>query len=695
MMATNEIEQMFPGSMEAYKKEVAKKAAKAKARLAARQTRVCAVPSNPEPKTALDSGTPLPLIDAHSHLFGASVVVDIDTGKAKSWTDRFQEAAGWYLASLIPGGLLAKFYLNIAARYLMATDLSVPKYMIKELEQFRRGVDEKDEVAAVSLHLDMGYTPLDFGAIPLIDPPDPLMYCTEDAAAASSKTPDSARYYLAGRKYAWGGRNDDILWNQMKVTSTASAYYAGKIWTLVPFDPRRPNAMEFVTKGIEEMGFTGVKLYSRMGWMPYHNIKMFGPQLGPPLDGRLDKLFTYCTGNDIPLLVHTSPTGFPPCLAGFPCDGQVALPLRFYKDSIAASGAQRTRMAGDKLGFPPKLVDPAANPSNGKEFAIAAMTFQTNYCYYNQLANSPYSWEPVLKLDKYKKLRLDLAHSGGTLGVFGKYSLAPDVNNVWVKDASMHPFVLGSKGTNCFEPYLRKGVIAMAVHMMEKKVKSLDKSDSDEEKAIQDGKVEIYKEIPGLFDAKSEWRPWLDTWKSVYPDDWTTKVIELVKTYDNVYADLSYIAGGEEPDFMRILNSLLKSAENGIPDSKSQVRDGWAKALCKDDGAAMAYKNMASTDWSMTLMDNLSPSDFWKRIRKADSITVCGELWNLLSTHNCLRWLNVGRRFNGKGMEMLEKHYQAKWGSEKPPYPVWWEKLKKFYDEGKGDWKVLRGILDE
>ena len=50
---------------------------------------------------------------------------------------------------------------------------------------------------------------------------------------------------------------------------------------------------------------------TRTGWMPYQNADMHG-DAGPALDARLDALYAFCQEHDVPILNHTSPTGFPP-----------------------------------------------------------------------------------------------------------------------------------------------------------------------------------------------------------------------------------------------------------------------------------------------------------------------------------------------------------------------------------------------
>lgn len=161
--------------------------------------------------------------------------------------------------------------------------------------------------AVVPLLLDMGYTPL---SIPMpflghylgllvarqVDLPDPV--------------PDPDDYYTPGKSMIWFDRDGfEYSYEMLSKVAIENAY---EMWPMIPFDPRRPDALSHVKRGIDELGFVGIKLYTRCGWMPYENETIHGPERGKRLDQRLDKLYEYAVDNDLPLLNHTSPGGFPP-----------------------------------------------------------------------------------------------------------------------------------------------------------------------------------------------------------------------------------------------------------------------------------------------------------------------------------------------------------------------------------------------
>lgn len=69
---------------------------------------------------------------------------------------------------------------------------------------------------------------------------------------------------------------------------------------LIPFaavDPRRGNALALLSDAHERLGMRGLKMYPSMGWYPYDPCAL--------------PLYDYCQSQELPILFHTGPGGFP------------------------------------------------------------------------------------------------------------------------------------------------------------------------------------------------------------------------------------------------------------------------------------------------------------------------------------------------------------------------------------------------
>ncbi|MBN2797575.1 MAG: amidohydrolase [Deltaproteobacteria bacterium] len=75
--------------------------------------------------------------------------------------------------------------------------------------------------------------------------------------------------------------------------------YKGRLAGFVPFDPRRPDALELVHYGLAR-GMVGVKVYPPMGYYPADSR----------YSARLNALYAYCEQEGVPVVSHTSPCGF-------------------------------------------------------------------------------------------------------------------------------------------------------------------------------------------------------------------------------------------------------------------------------------------------------------------------------------------------------------------------------------------------
>ena len=80
-----------------------------------------------------------------------------------------------------------------------------------------------------------------------------------------------------------------------EITAAAVAKYPDKLVGFAYADPRRPDCMELLRHGIEDLGLKGVK------FGPIYN----GVALSDP---RLDPIYAYCQRNNIPLTMHMGTT---------------------------------------------------------------------------------------------------------------------------------------------------------------------------------------------------------------------------------------------------------------------------------------------------------------------------------------------------------------------------------------------------
>lgn len=138
--------------------------------------------------------------------------------------------------------------------------------------------------------------------------------------------------------YDWwlarGRATPTSLSDQVDVMSQVSVLLGGRVHGFAPFCPFREavtldasgmgDAMRLVRRAVETRGFIGVKLYPPMGFAPWGNASQ-GVWLGKPslpaaasssdfgerLDAAMQRLFTYCLANDVPVMAHTNHSNGP------------------------------------------------------------------------------------------------------------------------------------------------------------------------------------------------------------------------------------------------------------------------------------------------------------------------------------------------------------------------------------------------
>jgi predicted TIM-barrel fold metal-dependent hydrolase len=103
--------------------------------------------------------------------------------------------------------------------------------------------------------------------------------------------------------------------DQVKLQSLLSWLSGGYMLPLVGYNPwtdikRDDESLNLVKRAITDYGFVGVKIYPPIGYFPYGNDKLnVDSSLPRPdlaqLDGKLEKLFSWCAENSIPVMAHT------------------------------------------------------------------------------------------------------------------------------------------------------------------------------------------------------------------------------------------------------------------------------------------------------------------------------------------------------------------------------------------------------
>jgi predicted TIM-barrel fold metal-dependent hydrolase len=551
------------------------------------------------------------------------------------------------------------------------------------------GIPRQSARAAISLLLDFGYT-----GLPILN----VNFALWGLGLTPRCMPDPDGFYPAEKSYFWGNREG----TQFMIESLAevAARYPGEVWPLAPFDPRRAvcpppgearTALEMVKFAISDLGYAGVKLYSRCGWMPLENSKIHIKH-GAKMDAKLRELYSYLVSEDLPVLNHTSPTGFPP-------EGLLDLPPVY---------------TGGHPDIPHRPTELWSGDYSGEQEAFrltlsvawAAATEAANYCHYIQHTVSPYAWEPVLR--EFPTLRLCFAHSGGRVSALAKFcesrfdqQLWEELKTDWASKSSAwrkeyKDFKGEAKGP-LFDLYRNPCVASgkwfreslfeqccyfYADQILQNNVPPFDLSWSNNEA----GEAALY--FPGnqhasvmgmqfnttsepLYKSRSqlremiqveirkllqsaEWAGWLGVWEAAYPLDWYSKIIELYKNpkYPNLYSDIAYYSGEAEPWFKRLLKPFVDFARQD---------------------PEVARKTIFGTDWWMTEMDSIDPRTFWSW--SAAVIDSRHPMWNQWTSTNTIKWINLRKR-----MDTIESW--CKKNNPNATMPVWWPALKKHYDTG-------------
>lgn len=92
---------------------------------------------------------------------------------------------------------------------------------------------------------------------------------------------------------------------QVDIMNRVAKKYYGEIMPFVSFDPRRPNANEFIQFCLFDKGMLGVKMYPKLGFHP--SFKSMYNSL--EINETLVKFYEMAESQEIPITVHCSPGG--------------------------------------------------------------------------------------------------------------------------------------------------------------------------------------------------------------------------------------------------------------------------------------------------------------------------------------------------------------------------------------------------
>jgi hypothetical protein len=521
-----------------------------------------------------------------------------------------------------------------------------------------REKDHDDSTAIVPLILDLAFTAL--RATPAI-------------AKVLSKIPGvrlSAgrnQYYNPNRTYAFA---HDNLHRIINIYSIIAKDNPGQVFPFLPYDPRRPDCLEYIKQSIGKLGFVGVKLYTRCGWMPYKNKEIYPEKLANDLDTKLAEFYNYCIAQDIPIINHTSPSGFP-------MNGLLVLPRSYHGPERSVDVPREPDpVIPNSIRYSSDLLNPALFRTCATWAVQRAIREAAYLAHYIQNTVSPYSWEPVLgnKKPNWSQLRLCFGHFGGELSWLHHFDDLVSDRERKEKDLELGVFSMVARG-NRFREHFKRYVKSLLpcfpfgiqenpidgklVHEATDPVPGYAHEESgiywepDDDLKKKGGKALMEAEVEHALDRilnNAAWSKWFKTWESRYPVSWYEKIEELLETYPNVYTDISYLSGNETI-YARMLQRLAELADT--PTSN-----------------VLQEKVLYGTDWWMTLaLDKITAEEMWSRFRKVidawapESISDSHTQFDMWVSENTWRFLNLKRRIGE-----IDEHYAK---SKKSP-PQWW-----------------------
>ena len=96
-------------------------------------------------------------------------------------------------------------------------------------------------------------------------------------------------------EYMGAGKTPQSYLEQLEEIADIKRKYPQRIYPFIGIDPRRPGVFDLFRQYIEEKDFTGIKLYTSMGFFPF--------------DERLYPIYEYAEKYQIPIMTHCSASG--------------------------------------------------------------------------------------------------------------------------------------------------------------------------------------------------------------------------------------------------------------------------------------------------------------------------------------------------------------------------------------------------
>lgn len=182
---------------------------------------------------------------------------------------------------------------------------------------------------------------------------------------------------------------DSSYERQLNTFKELKGAYKENFQAFLAVDPRRPDMMEEILDNVGDgKTFTGLKLYPPMGYSPTDPF-LFGKNEGD------DCVYKYCIDNEIPIVAHCSSGGFCNLVHSLEVIGAVMPDMSF--DSKPVNYAEIS-----EIKFEKRLI------KDGFSEMVQEKAYRLNH---------PKLWEIVL--ERYPKLKIDLAHFGGDPDVYG------------------------------------------------------------------------------------------------------------------------------------------------------------------------------------------------------------------------------------------------------------------------------------
>ena len=239
------------------------------------------------------------------------------------------------------------------------------------------------------------------------------------------ESPEHLKSFFDFSQAAYFTDPDEKLLNESLCrTAEIARYSRGAIQPFLPFDPRRwcPATRKEIPCHFKDVndylnrfllannnaasnsddkkyrGYSGLKFYTRHGWCLKNNQSLYGNSVGEKVDSQVASVLKFASDHDIPITNHHSP-------GGTPVNGFVVPP----NEMVQKNGTGVPAPPAPLNGTPELFAKWAA------WVAAAEVAF---FCEYVERTASPSIWEPVLAINEYKNMRVNLAHAGSASAIY-------------------------------------------------------------------------------------------------------------------------------------------------------------------------------------------------------------------------------------------------------------------------------------